>query len=209
MKPCVRAAFAAFASIAPPDLKFYPTWNETIVLLRRTNGRRPYVVVLARDSKFELENPPQSRSFCPTVNQLKYSVIDPDPGPDLFENSDFLRMRITSLVLPCRLSEKPILGQRTPWIYFRLIDPLGIRYCCGFRAIMPLIDENPAVVFDSIGIGSAWPDAHEDYALASVQTVVHSPLEIHTDRGTHFHVGDDIAGFEFICQSDSIIKLEN
>src|SRR6185369_7192433 len=58
---------------------------------------------------------------------------------------------------------------------------------------MTFVNYYPSVVFYLICVRRASAETHQNEAFGPFKTKVHSALEIHSKRRTHFKVGDDVA----------------
>ena len=159
MKASIHSAFPALSVVTLPNIKLYPTRNDSVVFRVLRFSVLMRTTLSACKPQLELEHSAPRRRFSPTVDQFKCAVEDPDTWMDFFV--DLHPFWELSFLVPLdRFRKEAILRERTAGIALRLIGFLRVGSARSPCAIVPFINECASFIFHSVRVGGTSPQTH-------------------------------------------------
>jgi hypothetical protein len=118
-------------------------------------------------------------------------IVRPNAPSDLFVHTHRFGAPQPLLVVLSGLAKLAVLRQLTRCGEFRLVDGLRINGTACSGSVMPLLNEGPAIIKDSIRVGRVRPHRHKDYRVGAVEAKIHALLQADAFTLAHLKVGYD------------------
>jgi len=161
MEIVLRSAEYAFSLVSFPDVDLHSA-RDYSVIVDDSGWGGVSIFGVVRQLQLELEDSSLIRFFCPSIRQIKKTVVYPNSRPYFFKDFDSLRRGRTRFEAPYCVEKQTVLCWSPTRVELRLIDSFWIRSISCFCHVMAFINKDLPTLFNTVSIRRSSPKTHEN-----------------------------------------------